>query len=32
MPEIGIELALSEIYADVEFGPGEDTEAALSRT
>jgi Uma2 family endonuclease len=27
MPEIGIELALSEIYADVKFGPGEDTEA-----
>jgi Uma2 family endonuclease len=32
MPEIGIELALSEIYADVEFGPGEEAEAASSRT
>ena len=32
MPEIGIELALSEIYADVKFGPGEETEAASSRT
>jgi Uma2 family endonuclease len=32
MPEIGIELALSEIYADVDFGPGGETEAASSRT
>ena len=31
MPEIGIELALSEIYADVEFGPGEGTDAASPR-
>ena len=32
MPEIGIELVLSEIYADVDLSPGEDTEAASSRT
>ncbi len=32
MPEIGIELPLSEIYADMEFGPRDDTEAASSRT
>jgi Uma2 family endonuclease len=31
MPEIDIELPLSEIYADLDFGPGEDTEAASSR-
>lgn len=32
MPEIGIELALSEIYADVDLSPGEETEADSSRT
>jgi Uma2 family endonuclease len=32
MPEIGIELPLSEIYADVQFGPGEEPEEASSRT
>ena len=31
MPEIGIALSLSEIYADVDFGTGEDTAAASSR-
>jgi Uma2 family endonuclease len=31
MPEVGIELALSEIYADVEFGPGEGIDAASPR-
>jgi Uma2 family endonuclease len=32
MPEIGIELVRSEIYADEDLSPGEDTEAASSRT
>jgi Uma2 family endonuclease len=31
MPEIDIELPLNEIYADVEFGPGEDTDTASTR-
>jgi Uma2 family endonuclease len=30
MPEIDIELPLNEIYADVDLGPGEDTQAASS--
>jgi hypothetical protein len=32
MPEIGIELNLSEIYAEVDFGTGEDAQAVSSRT